>query len=171
MSSPPWTTRAGASLKPTPTINDDGITRPRALHCVLPRKSRPPEMSDARMNRTPFGGTTVYAHPKYDPTTRELHTMVYAWAEWRDHIQYVVVAADGKVRRTLDIPLPGMSMVHDMSLFTTSRSRYRLSSPSRGCSRFAGIWIMATGSGCCREKARQTTSSGLTCRLAIATTP
>ena len=68
------------------------------------------------MNRTPFGGTTVYAHPKYDPTTRELHTMVYAWAEWRDHIQYVVVAADGKVRRALDIPLPGMSMVHDMSL-------------------------------------------------------
>ena len=33
-----------------------------------------------------------------------------------DHVQYVVVAADGKVRRTVDIPLPGMTMIHDMSL-------------------------------------------------------
>ena len=58
------------------------------------------------------------AHPKIDPDTGELHAMVYAWAEWLDHIQYVVVAPDGRVRRTIDIPL-GMTMLHDMSL--TSR--------------------------------------------------
>jgi carotenoid cleavage dioxygenase-like enzyme len=60
------------------------------------------------------GGFT--AHPKLDPETGELHAMAYAWAQWMDHIQYVVVAPDGRVRRTVDIPLPGMSMVHDMSL-------------------------------------------------------
>lgn len=60
------------------------------------------------------GGFT--AHPKVDPTTAELHAMVYAWAEWRDHIQYLVLGSDGRVKHVLDIPLPGMSMVHDMSL-------------------------------------------------------
>ena len=42
--------------------------------------------------------------------------MVYAWAEWLDHVQYVVVGADGRVRKAVDIPLPGMTMLHDMSL-------------------------------------------------------
>src|SRR5262245_3805256 len=60
------------------------------------------------------GGFT--AHPKVDPATGEMHAMVYAWAQWLDHVQYVVVGADGRVRRTLDIPLPGMTMLHDMSL-------------------------------------------------------
>ena len=71
------------------------------------------------IGRNDFFGTlpgAFTAHPKVDPDTGEMHAMVYAWAQWMDHIQYVVVAADGKVRRTLDIPLPGMTMVHDMSL-------------------------------------------------------
>ena len=60
------------------------------------------------------GGYT--AHPKVDPATGEMHAMVYALPEWLDHVQYVVVAADGKVRRTVDIPLPAATMLHDMSL-------------------------------------------------------
>jgi len=71
------------------------------------------------VGRNDFFGTlpgAFTAHPKVDPDTGEMHAMVYAWAEWMDHIQYVVVAPDGKVRRTVDIPLPGMSMIHDMSL-------------------------------------------------------
>lgn len=56
------------------------------------------------------------AHPKIDPTTGEMHAIVYAWAEWMDHVQYVRVGKDGRVNRTVDIPLPGMSMVHDMSI-------------------------------------------------------
>ena len=59
------------------------------------------------------GGFT--AHPKVDPDTGEMHAMAYAPAQWFDHVQYVVVGADGRVRRTLDIPL-GMTMLHDMSL-------------------------------------------------------
>ncbi len=73
----------------------------------------------ATIGRNDFYGTlpgAFSAHPKYDPGTGEMHAMVYAWAEWMDHVQYVVVGSDGRVRRTVDIPLPGMSMIHDMSL-------------------------------------------------------
>ncbi len=71
------------------------------------------------VGRNDFHGTlpgAFTAHPKVDPTTGEMHAMVYAWAEWMDHVQYVVVAPDGRVRRTVDVPLPGMTMLHDMSL-------------------------------------------------------
>lgn len=71
------------------------------------------------VGRNNFEGTlpgAFTAHPKIDPITREMHAMVYAWPEWMDHVQYVVVGTDGKVRKTLDIKLPGMTMMHDMSL-------------------------------------------------------
>ena len=41
--------------------------------------------------------------------------MVHAPSKWFDHTQYVVVGTDGRVRRTVDVPM-GMSMLHDMSL-------------------------------------------------------
>lgn len=56
------------------------------------------------------------AHPKLDPDTGDLHAMCYSWPAWGDHLQYVHVGSDGRVRRTVDIPVPGMPMVHDMSL-------------------------------------------------------
>jgi carotenoid cleavage dioxygenase len=71
------------------------------------------------VGRNDFFGTlpgAFTAHPKVDPTTGEMHAVVYAWAQWFDHVQYVRVGADGRVNRTVDIPLPGMSMVHDMSI-------------------------------------------------------
>ena len=71
------------------------------------------------IGRNDFDGTlpgAFSAHPKFDPDTGELHAMAYAWAQWLDHVQYVVVGPDGKVTRTVDIPLPGMTMLHDMSL-------------------------------------------------------
>ncbi len=66
-----------------------------------------------------FAGTlpgAFSAHPKFDPLTGELHAMCHARAQWFDHIKHVVVAGDGRVSKTVDIPLPGMVMVHDMSL-------------------------------------------------------
>jgi len=83
----------------------------------------PVELTDEleTVGRNDFFGTlpgAFTAHPKFDPATGEMHAMVYAWAQWLDHIQYVVVGPDGRVRRTVDIPL-GMTMLHDMSL--TSR--------------------------------------------------
>jgi len=71
------------------------------------------------VGRNDFHGTlpgAFTAHPKVDPDSGEMHAMVYAWGQWLDHIQYVVVGPDGRVTRTVDIPLPGMTMVHDMSL-------------------------------------------------------
>jgi carotenoid cleavage dioxygenase len=62
------------------------------------------------------GGFT--AHPKVDPETGEMHAMAYAWGEWLDHAQYIVVGPEGRVTKTVDVPM-GMSMLHDMSL--TSR--------------------------------------------------
>ena len=71
------------------------------------------------VRRNDFNGTlpgAFTAHPKVDPATGEMHAMTYAWAQWLDHVQYVVVGTDARVRHTLDIPLPGMTMLHDMSL-------------------------------------------------------
>jgi len=70
------------------------------------------------VGRNDFFGTlpgAFTAHPKVDPATGEMHAVAYAPAQWLDHVQYVVVAADGKVRKALDIPL-GPTMLHDMSL-------------------------------------------------------
>ena len=54
------------------------------------------------------------AHPKRDPRTGELHAMVY-YFEW-DYVQYVVVGVDGKVRKTVNVSVPGKPMLHDCSI-------------------------------------------------------
>lgn len=61
-------------------------------------------------------GTGFTAHPKLDPDTGELHAICYDWANLRDHIRYVVIDEDGDLADEMDIPMPGMSMIHDMSL-------------------------------------------------------
>ena len=69
--------------------------------------------------RNDFFGTLpngFTAHPKVDATTGEMHAVCYAWPHLMDHVQYVVVAPDGRVRKVVDVPVPGMVMVHDMSL-------------------------------------------------------
>ncbi|HYN32913.1 MAG TPA: carotenoid oxygenase family protein [Ilumatobacteraceae bacterium] len=66
------------------------------------------------------------AHPKYDPATGELHAMSYHWPDLIDHINYVVVGGDGRVTKTIDIPVADMPMVHDMSLTPTYAIVYDL---------------------------------------------
>jgi len=69
------------------------------------------------VRRTDFEGTLpkgFSAHPKRDPVTGELHAAVYEVGE--KEIQYVVVGVDGRVRRTVDVPVPGSPMVHDCAL-------------------------------------------------------
>ncbi|MCU1397036.1 MAG: 8-apo-carotenoid 13,14-cleaving dioxygenase [Acidimicrobiales bacterium] len=94
------------------------------------------------------GGFT--AHPKVDPDTGEMHAMVYSLPEWLDHVQYVVVAADGKVRRTVDIPLPAPTMLHDMSLTERYAVVYdfpcRLDIELAMSGRFPFSWQRGTGS-------------------------
>src|SRR5262249_24618843 len=52
-----------------------------------------------------------------DPVTGELHAIAYYW-EW-DHVRYVVVGADGRVRRSVQIPVSDGPMVHDCAITET----------------------------------------------------
>jgi carotenoid cleavage dioxygenase len=64
-----------------------------------------------------FGGTLpngFTAHPKRDPQTGELFAAAYFWG--LDHIQYIVVGVDGRVRKLEPISVKGSPMMHDMSL-------------------------------------------------------
>lgn len=66
------------------------------------------------VGRTDFGGTLpggLSAHPHRDPDTGELHAAAYS-PLWH-HVQYVVIDAGGRVRKTVDVPLPGQPMIHD----------------------------------------------------------
>jgi carotenoid cleavage dioxygenase len=59
------------------------------------------------------GGYT--AHPHLDPATGELHAVSYLWA-WGKRVRYTVLGTDGKVRRTVDIEVAAVPMMHDFSL-------------------------------------------------------
>ncbi|MGB1879089.1 MAG: carotenoid oxygenase family protein [Gammaproteobacteria bacterium] len=67
-----------------------------------------------RFSDTLKGGYT--AHPKLDPVTGELHAVGYWWPKRRGAVQYSRIGTDGRVREQLDIPVPGMTMLHDMAL-------------------------------------------------------
>jgi carotenoid cleavage dioxygenase len=79
----------------------------------------PVELSDEleTLTYSNFDGTlpgSFTAHPKRDPDTGELHAIVYYWA-W-DYVQYVVVGVDGRVRKTVNVPVPGKPMIHDCAI-------------------------------------------------------
>ncbi|OBG34249.1 carotenoid oxygenase [Mycobacterium alsense] len=59
------------------------------------------------------GGYT--AHPHRDPRTGELHAVSYSFARGRS-VQYSVIDAQGRARRTVDIDVTGSPMMHDFSL-------------------------------------------------------
>lgn len=86
------------------------------------------ELESKGVNR--FSGTLdgpFTAHPKYDPSTGELHSMNYHWPDLMDHVNYTVVGGDGKVTKNLAIPVNDMPMMHDMSLTDTYAVIYDLS--------------------------------------------
>ena len=60
------------------------------------------------------GGFT--AHPQLDPDTGELHAICYDWATLRDHVRYVVIDDAGVLKSETKIALPGMTMIHNMSI-------------------------------------------------------
>jgi carotenoid cleavage dioxygenase len=65
------------------------------------------------IRRSDFSGTLragLSAHPICDHDTGELHTAVYS--PMSQAIQYVVVGKEGRVRKTVDVPVPGSPMVH-----------------------------------------------------------
>ena len=72
------------------------------------------ELASVDDNVTMGGGFT--AHPQLDPDTGELHAICYDWATLRDHVRYVVIDRNGVLRTEMKIRLPGMSMIHNMSI-------------------------------------------------------
>ncbi len=66
------------------------------------------------VGRTNLEGTLpggLSAHPHKDHDTGELHAAAYS-PFWQ-HMQYVVIDVAGRVRKTVDVPLPGQPMIHD----------------------------------------------------------
>lgn len=55
------------------------------------------------------------AHPKLDPATGELHAISYRF-DRPDRVQYSVVDRRGAAVRTMDVPVAGSPLVHDMGL-------------------------------------------------------
>jgi len=75
----------------------------------------------ATVGPSDFGGTLEHpfsAHPKRDPVTGELHVAAYFWG-WGNRIRYLIVGADGRVRRSVDVEVPGQPMVHDIATTAT----------------------------------------------------
>ena len=82
----------------------------------------PVELTDTleTVGANPFFGTlkdgAFTAHPKVDADTGDLHAVAYHWPDFENHVQYLQVGRDGRVKRSVNVPVPGMVMVHDMSL-------------------------------------------------------
>jgi carotenoid cleavage dioxygenase len=105
------------------TANTNVIEHAGRTLAIVEAGGLPVELTDEleTLTRTDFDGTlpgSFTAHPKRDPSTGELHAVVYYW-EW-DFIEYVVVGVDGRVRRTVDVPVPGKPMVHDCAITETA---------------------------------------------------
>lgn len=104
----------GAGVANTNVIGHAGRT-----WAIVEAGGLPVELSDEleTVTYSDFGGTlpgSFTAHPKLDPDTGELHAVVYS-PMW-DHLQYVVVGTDARVRKTVDVPVPGRPMVHDCAI-------------------------------------------------------
>ena len=98
------------------TVNTNVIGHGGGTYAIVEAGNLPVELSYEleTLRRTDLGGTLsggLSAHPHLDPETGELHAAVYSPA-W-EFIQYVVIGVDGRVRKTVDVPVPGRPMVHD----------------------------------------------------------
>ena len=101
------------------TANTNVIGHAGRTWAIVEAGALPVELTDEleTICRNDFDGTlegSFTAHPKKDPATGELHAVTYYW-EW-DHIRYVVVGTDGRVRKTVQVPVPGKPMVHDCAI-------------------------------------------------------
>ena len=107
---------------PKPPLFDSSNTAVLALGGTaysLTEMALPYELGEEleTIGRTDFGGPMpngFTAHPKVDPQSGEVHGFGYALEQ--PHLVYVVVTADGQVRRNVPVELTGPASVHDMAL-------------------------------------------------------
>lgn len=70
------------------------------------------------LRRSDFEGTlngSWTGHPHRDPSTGELHAIAY-YHGWQQKVSHHILDVDGRIRKTLDIPVPGRTVVHDMAI-------------------------------------------------------
>ncbi|MGA1346448.1 MAG: carotenoid oxygenase family protein [Ilumatobacteraceae bacterium] len=102
------------------SANTNVVGHAGRTYAIVEAGSPPIELSDEldTVRISNLDGTlprAFSAHPKRDPLTGELHVMTYWWG-WGNRVQYLVVGTDGRVRRTVDVDLPGGPMIHDTSI-------------------------------------------------------
>lgn len=112
----PGPVHAGFDMSP----NTNVVGHAGRTYAFVEAGPRPYELTDeldtigpCDFNGTLRGGYT--AHPHRDPASGELHAVSYFWG-WGNKVRYTVLGTDGRVRRTLDIPVHGSPMMHDFSL-------------------------------------------------------
>ncbi len=111
------------------TANTNVIGHAGSTFALVEAGARPVELSYEldTIGRSDFGGTLpngFTAHPKRDPDSGELFAAAYHWA--LPGVQYVVVGADGRVRKLETISVPGGPMMHDMSITANHAVLYDL---------------------------------------------
>lgn len=104
------------------TANTNVIGHAGRTWAIVEAGNLPVELSDdlETVQRSDFAGTldgSFTAHPKRDPVTGDLHAVTY-YFEW-DHIRYVVVGANGLVKKSVHVPVPDAPMVHDCAITET----------------------------------------------------
>lgn len=89
---------------------------------IVEAGSYPVELGDEleTIARNPFDGTlagSYSAHPKVHGPSGDLHAITYWWPE--ESVHHIVIGADGRVRRDVEVPLGGRVMVHDTAVSDT----------------------------------------------------
>lgn len=102
------------------SANTNVIGHAGRTFAIVEAGGRPVELSDEleTIRHCDFDGTLpngFTAHPKRDPDSGELFAVNYFWGR-PELLEYMVVGTDGRVRRRVDVPVPGNPMVHDCSL-------------------------------------------------------
>ncbi len=73
------------------------------------------------LGKETWGGTIpswgVSAHPKVDPHTGEL--LFFSYSKEEPHLRYGCIGADGALTTSMDVPLPGPRLPHDMAFTET----------------------------------------------------
>lgn len=101
------------------TVNTHVIGHAGRTLALVEAGARPVELTDEldTVRHSDLDGTLpngFTAHPKRDPLTDELFAVAYHWG--LDHLQYLVVGADGRIRKVEPIPVDDGPMVHDMAI-------------------------------------------------------
>jgi hypothetical protein len=117
------------------TANTNVIGHAGRTYAIVEAGAPPVELTDEleTVRRTDLDGTLeprLQRPPHRDPLTGELHAVTYYWG-W-DHLRHIVVGTDGRVRRSVDVEVPGKPMVHDCAITESQVVLFDL--PSRSTS-------------------------------------